>query len=117
VRDWETLLSLRAQQLLTFTHILLAAPRFVFLDRVGTALGSNQVHKILRMLSENSITYVNNGEADDSLDLYDAVLEYGENGDWTWTGHGAIQLTVLLPYKSLLGSRWLRLTFWVPRRA
>jgi putative ATP-binding cassette transporter len=82
-RDWATLLSLREQQLLAFIHILLAA----FLDRVGTALGPDQVHKILHMLSESSITYINNGEADHSLDLYDAVLEFGEDGGWTWTAN------------------------------
>ena len=86
-RDWATLLSLREQQLLAFIHILLAAPRYAFLDRVGTALGSDQVHKILHMLSESSITYINNGEADHSLDLYDAVLEFGEDGGWTWTAN------------------------------
>ena len=90
-RDWEMLLSLREQQLLAFIHILLAAPQFVFLDQVGTELGSDQVRKILLMLSENSITYINNGEADDLLDLYDAVLECGEDGGWTWTADRARQ--------------------------
>ena len=58
-QDWGTLLSLGELQLLTFTHILLAAPHFVFLDRAGTALNSGQVRKILKMLSKNSITYIN----------------------------------------------------------
>jgi putative ATP-binding cassette transporter len=84
-QEWEALLSLREQQLLAFIHILLAGPRFVFLDQVGTGLDSDQVHKILHMLSESSIGYINNGEANDSLDLYDAVLECGEGGGWTWT--------------------------------
>jgi putative ATP-binding cassette transporter len=91
-RDWETLLSLREQQLLAFIHILLAAPRFAFLDRVDTALGSDQLHTILHMLSERSITYLNNGEADDPRDLYDAVLECGEDGGWTWTANRAGQM-------------------------
>ena len=91
-QDWETLLSLREQQLLAFIHVLLAAPRFAFLDRVDTELGSDQVHTILRMLSERSITYINNAEADDSRDLYDAVLECGEDGGWTWTANRAGQM-------------------------
>jgi vitamin B12/bleomycin/antimicrobial peptide transport system ATP-binding/permease protein len=87
-RDWAVLLSLAEQQLLAITHILLATPRFVFLDRVETALGSDQVTKILHMLAESSITYINNGEADrDSTDLYDAVLECGEDGGWAWTNN------------------------------
>jgi putative ATP-binding cassette transporter len=88
-REWETLLSLREQQLLAFIHALLAAPRFVFLDRVGGALGSGQVHKILHMLSESSIAYINNGDDDELLDRYDAVLECGEDGGWTWTANQA----------------------------
>jgi putative ATP-binding cassette transporter len=91
-QDWETLLSLREQQLLAFIHVLLAAPRFAFLDRVDTELGADQVHKILRMLSESSITYINNAEADDSRDLYDAVLECGEDGGWTWTANRTGQM-------------------------
>jgi putative ATP-binding cassette transporter len=88
-RDWQALLSLREQQLLAFIRILLAAPQFAFLDRVGMTLGSNQVQKILHMLSECSITYINIGEANDSVDLYDAVLEYAEDGGWTLTTNKA----------------------------
>jgi vitamin B12/bleomycin/antimicrobial peptide transport system ATP-binding/permease protein len=91
-RDWETLLSLREQQLLALIHIVLSAPGFALLDRAGTALGSEQVQKILRMLSRNSITYINNGEEDGSLDLYDAILECGENGVWTWTANQATRM-------------------------
>ena len=88
-RDWQALLSLREQQLLAFVRILLAAPRFAFLDRVGAALGSNQVQKTLHMLSECSITYINIGEASDSDDLYDAVLECRDDGGWTLTTNRA----------------------------
>ena len=88
-QDWETLLSLHEQQLLAFIHLLLVAPQFAFLDRVDTALSADQFHKILHLLSESSITYINNGEADDSRDLYDAVLEFGEDGGWTWTANQA----------------------------
>jgi len=83
-QDWETLLSLEEQQLLAFIHILLAAPRFAFLDRASTALNPDQVQTILHMLSEHSISYINNGKPDDPPDLYDAVLEIEEDGGWTW---------------------------------
>jgi putative ATP-binding cassette transporter len=84
-QDWAMLLSLPEQQLLACLHVLLAAPQFVFLDRVDTALSADQFHHILQMLSESSITYINNGAADDLRDFYDAVLECGEDGGWTWT--------------------------------
>ena len=88
-RDWQALLSLRDQQMLAFIRILLAAPRFAFLDRVGTALGSDQVQKILHMLSECSITYISIGEASGPVDLYNAVLECADDGGWTLTTNKA----------------------------
>ena len=84
-QDWSTLLSLREQQLLGFADILLNAPRFAFLDRVGGALSPAEIQRLLHTLSESSIAYVNNGDADEPHDLYDAVLECGEDGAWTWT--------------------------------
>ncbi len=87
--DWDTLLSLQEQQLLAIVHILLAAPRFAFLDRVDTALDDGEVQKVLRILSQSSITYVNSGKADDSRDLYDAVLNCAEDGGWTWAANRA----------------------------
>ncbi len=39
--------------------ILLAAPRFAFLDRIDTTLGLEQLHRIMRKLSENSINSIN----------------------------------------------------------
>ena len=48
-------------------------------------LGSELLKKILRLLSERSITCINIGKAENERDLYQAVLEYGEDGRWTWT--------------------------------
>ena len=86
-QDWGTLLSLRDQQLLAFIHVVLAGPRFIFLDRADAALDGDQVRKILNMLTARSITYINNGAADEVHDLYDAVLESKEDGGWTWTAN------------------------------
>ncbi|NKK95535.1 ABC transporter ATP-binding protein/permease [Rhizobium leguminosarum bv. viciae] len=84
-KDWEKLLSLQEQQLLALVNILLAAPQFVFLDRIDTTLGLEQFPRILQILSENSITCINNAETDVLCDYHDAVLECGEDGSWTWT--------------------------------
>jgi vitamin B12/bleomycin/antimicrobial peptide transport system ATP-binding/permease protein len=83
-QGWGTLLSLREQQLLALAHVLLASPRIVFLDRIGMAVGSDAVHKLLQMLTERSIAFINCEPADDSRDVYDAVLECREDGGWTW---------------------------------
>ena len=84
-RDWRTLLPLREQQLLAVIHIVLAAPRFVFLDRVGTVLSSDEVQKILQLLSNSSMTAINFGAADEPRDVYDAILECRDDGGWAWT--------------------------------
>ncbi|TSD82767.1 ABC transporter ATP-binding protein/permease [Mycobacterium sp. KBS0706] len=83
-RDWMTLLPLREQQLLAIAHVILAKPRFVFLDRIGTVLNSAQLDKVLRLFSENSITYISYGDAGESRELYHAILECGDDGSWRW---------------------------------
>ena len=83
-RDWLTLLSLREQQLVAM-QVLLSAPQFVLLDRIGGTLESGELDKILQRLAERSIAYVNNETAAESRHLYDAVLECGTDGRWKWT--------------------------------
>lgn len=83
-QDWGTLLSLNEQHLLAFIHAFLEAPHFVFLDRPDTVLNIGQIRKILKILSNNSISYINIAETDFARDLYDAVLEIDELGSWRW---------------------------------
>jgi len=64
--------------------VVLAAPRFAFLERPRAALGSEHVERILSLLSERSITYLTLGNGADGLDDYDAVLELAGDGGWTW---------------------------------
>ena len=84
-QNWETLISLREQQLLAFLRVLLAAPQFVFADRAWATLTPNERRQLLSMLSKASIGYICNCEADDCRDLYDTVLDCKEGGGWTWT--------------------------------
>ena len=86
---WATSLSLDEQQLLPFARAILAAPQFVFLDRVDTTIGPQQLRKILLLLSGHSITCVNNGEAHDTRNLYQAVVQINEDGAWTKTANPA----------------------------
>ncbi|WP_457299436.1 ABC transporter ATP-binding protein/permease [Phyllobacterium sp. P5_D12] len=83
--DWDAVLSLREQQLLALIGIILARPRFVFLDRLDTTLGADEFRKILHTLSEHSITYLNNGTARGAEGLYDAILTCNQKGKWAWT--------------------------------
>jgi len=83
-QDWNNTLSQAENHLLAFIHILLLKPRFVFLDRPGTVLNSEQVEKILKMLTSHSISYIISGKGDAALDLdfYDAVLDIQADGGW-----------------------------------
>ena len=83
-RDWDDVLSLGEQQLFSVARVVLAAPRFAFLERPRTALGSEQTDRILSLLWERSITYLTLGDGSDGLDDYDAVLELAGDGGWTW---------------------------------
>jgi putative ATP-binding cassette transporter len=81
---WSSALSLGEQQLVSVARLLIAAPQFAFLQRVGTTLAPAQVADVLRALTEHGITYVA-FEADHSRDAYDAVLTLGADGAWTWS--------------------------------
>lgn len=79
---WEDMLSLDEQQLLAFTRLVIAVPRFIFLDRVGTALNPPQVEQVMRALGRRAIGYISLGDASQRLDYYDAVLEIAVGGAW-----------------------------------
>ena len=87
-QDLGARLSSREQQLLAFARILLAAPQFVFLDRVGALLGPEQTRRVLDLLAAQSNTVLHDGEQDDPRDLYDAILDCREDGSWTWSETG-----------------------------
>jgi putative ATP-binding cassette transporter len=82
--DWESGLSLQDQQLLAFAHILLLSPSFVFMDRVGSSIDPQVMGSAREALRKRSIGCVVSGDAD-SAHRYDAVLEFKEDGSWTWT--------------------------------
>lgn len=83
-RDWNSILSLDEQQLLVFARLLIAAPQFALLDRIGTAFSSPQIARVLEMLSKHSVTCLFVDHGDSPLDPYDALLELHEGGSWTW---------------------------------
>jgi len=83
-QDWDDVLSLGEQQLLSVARVVLAAPRFAFLERPRMVLGSEEAERILSLLRERSITYLTLGDGGDGLDDYDAVLELAGDGGWTW---------------------------------
>lgn len=83
-RDWDNALSLGEQQLLSVARVVLAAPRFVFLERPRATLGAAHADRVLSLLRERSITYLTLGDGGDRLDDHDFVLELADDGGWTW---------------------------------
>jgi putative ATP-binding cassette transporter len=78
-----SLLSPAELQLLVIARVLLATPRFVFLDRIGGDLSRDQVALVYRLLDESSISCLSIGD-DGALGRYHAmILEL--NGDGAWT--------------------------------
>jgi len=80
--DWDDLLSLGEQHLVALARVALASPRFAFVDRISNALSPEQIEKILKLLSDRSITYLTLGGAEDRYDHYDAVLQILHDGSW-----------------------------------
>ncbi|RAS16144.1 ABC transporter ATP-binding protein/permease [Ensifer adhaerens] len=77
-------MSLGDQQLLALAKVLLARPRYVFLDRIEATLGREALRNTLSLLRQSSITCINNGEEGDTRDLYGAFLDCRDDGSWTW---------------------------------
>ncbi len=81
-QDWDDLLSIGEQHLLSVARLFLAKPAFVFLDRPGSSLPKNQISSILEMLSEQNIGVVILSKNGESRLRYDAVLEFTGEGRW-----------------------------------
>ncbi|NJM37473.1 MAG: ABC transporter ATP-binding protein/permease [Akkermansiaceae bacterium] len=81
-QDWDDLLSIGEQHLLTVARIFLAKPAFVFLDRPGSALPKSQISQILDMLSEQGIGVMVLSKNGESRLRYDSILEIKADGSW-----------------------------------
>jgi putative ATP-binding cassette transporter len=82
-RDWDDALSLGEQQLFSVARAVLAAPRFVFLERPRATLGAAHADRVLSLLRERSISYVTLGDGGERLDDHDLVVEFADDGGWT----------------------------------
>lgn len=84
-RPWNEVLSLGDQQLLAVGRLLLAKPKFAFLDRASTALETGDLEKVVPLFAAHSITIIAIGTDEDRVEWYDAVLDLNEDGSWKWT--------------------------------
>jgi putative ATP-binding cassette transporter len=83
-RDWNEVLALAEQQLVSIARVLLARPRFAFLEHPERTLDPTRLGSVLRGLAERRITYVTVGDGDAAVEYYDAVLDLEHTGRWRW---------------------------------
>ena len=57
-QNWESVLTLTEQQLLVIVRVLLANPRFAFLDKPSTTIDPEQVKWVLSLLNRHAISCV-----------------------------------------------------------
>ena len=82
VQDWEDLLSISEQHMVSVARLLLAEPRIVYLDRPGSSLPESQIASILDLLTAAGIGVVVLAKNGESHLRYDAQLEIKPDGSW-----------------------------------
>lgn len=91
--DWDDLLSLAEQQLVVVARVLLAAPRFVLLDRPDTLLAGAAVARVLDLLAAHGITAVTFTPDRTLAAHHDACLELQSGGAWSWEAQPGYEAT------------------------
>jgi vitamin B12/bleomycin/antimicrobial peptide transport system ATP-binding/permease protein len=82
--DWDTALSLEEQRLVSLTHVLIAAPRFVVVSHLGEGLGGTAgVGRVLDALRNRGIGCVALGDGALPHESFDRVIDIGADGSWT----------------------------------
>ncbi len=81
-RDWGKDLSLSEQQQLALAELLLAEPRFAFLDEAASALDPSRAQAIYRALARKPITYISVANDLNLLEFHDELLELSLSGSW-----------------------------------
>jgi putative ATP-binding cassette transporter len=93
-RDWENVLSIHEQQLISFARILIARPRYAVLDLRSADLTPQAAANMLDALWQAQIGYLtmgHDGREDRShpKNCYDALLDIKLGGEWTWESTAA----------------------------
>jgi len=81
-KDWDDVLSIGEQHMLSIARIFLARPAFVFLDRPGSSLPKSQIVTMLDMLTDHGIGVVVFAKDGEAHLRYDSILEIKAEGKW-----------------------------------
>jgi putative ATP-binding cassette transporter len=81
-RDWTGVLSASELQALTFARLLLAHPRFAFLDEPTGIMEESLAQRVYQALAHSSITYLSAGCPPTLMAYHNWRLELQEDGSW-----------------------------------
>jgi len=84
--NWDEVLSISEQHLLSMTRILLSRPRFACLDRPGSSLPTATLIRALDLFSAAGVGVIVFGNGAERDIRYDGVLHIHANGDWRVSG-------------------------------
>ncbi len=90
-RDWANTLSLGEQRQIAVARLLIANPRYAFLDMAVNAVDPEQRAYFERLLSKTPITFISVSDDRTLRDISDLVLELGEEGKWTLKEGGNVK--------------------------
>jgi putative ATP-binding cassette transporter len=81
--DWANTLSLGEQQRLVFARLLLARPRFAFLDEATCALDAGAARRLYELLAATPVSYISVASDAGLRPYHDEVIELGRGGTWS----------------------------------
>ncbi|HZY91121.1 MAG TPA: SbmA/BacA-like family transporter [Gemmataceae bacterium] len=84
-RDWPNVLSAGEQRALAFARLLLARPRFAFIDDAAGELDAHRLKRLYQALARSPITYVSAGDQPVLCDFHDLRLDLRGDGSWRVT--------------------------------
>jgi putative ATP-binding cassette transporter len=80
--DWAGTLSQGEQQQVAFARLLLARPRFAFLDEAASALDEQRARHLYAVLARSAITYLSVASDGRLREYHDEVVKLGRDGAW-----------------------------------
>lgn len=83
VRDWSRVLSLGEQQRIAFARLLIARPRYVFLDEATSAVDTDTERMLYRLLQDSGATFVSVAHRPSLVPYHTQQLHLQAGGAWT----------------------------------
>jgi putative ATP-binding cassette transporter len=82
VKDWAHVLSLGEQQRIAFARVLIARPRYVFLDEATSAVDTATERQLYGLLERSGTTFVSVGHRESIHAYHKRALNLKDDGSW-----------------------------------